>query len=408
MVALSGALSGLAGVTALLTARWMGAADRGVFAIAMAVSGGVLLVASLGTVNTATVLIPDRRRGLTVRGYLRKATILALLVSVIVIPIASLTLSKLTGSKATDLLAVFSVYCCLALLAALYRAGLHGWERHRSAVVGDLLAAAVVLVGAALLMSQDVLTVTSLLAVGAVGFAVQSFMSAGLVLLGTTRERRPGMSLATLARFSMPTLGFTFGGWLMAKGDRIVLGAVGTPSDVGVYSTAATLAEIPWLVAAALATVLIPRVAGGESLQLVTRYRLAAISGTLGAGILLLPVSWWLLNSFLGGEFVGGTASLFILLPSAVVRASTQIDLAACLAVRDTHSGSRISLVGAALVPVLVTFLAVPFGTTGCALASLATNLVVALLSRLAWRKNLQRLGQSRERSGSHYAVGGN
>ena len=68
-VALSGSAAAVAGLTSLLAARWMGAEERGLYALLIAGSGFLLLLCSLGVVNTANVLIADPQQNLSVRRY---------------------------------------------------------------------------------------------------------------------------------------------------------------------------------------------------------------------------------------------------------------------------------------------------------------------------------------------------
>ena len=191
-------------------------------------------------------------------------------------------------------------------------------------------------------------------------------------------------------------MGFTVGGWIASRGDRLVLGLVSDNTQVGIYSTVATMGEVPWLVAATLATVLGTRLAATQEPALVGRFRLRAVAGTGLVWLFMAPVAYWVLTSFLGDEFRGGVPALVLMCPAALLLASSQIDLQACLALGDRSSGSRVSLVGAAVMVCTAAALGRYWGATGCAVASLITYAVMAGMSHRASRRNISRLARTR------------
>jgi O-antigen/teichoic acid export membrane protein len=200
------------------------------------------------------------------------------------------------------------------------------------------------------------------------------------------------MTLSQLLSLSLPSVGFTVGGWIASRGDRLVLGLVSDNVQVGIYSTAATMAEVPWLVAATLATVLGTKLAATQQAALVSRFRVRAVAGTAAVYLAIAPVGYWVLTSFLGDEFSGGVTALLLMGPAALLLASSQIDLAACLALGDRASASRVSLVGAVVMVCSAAALGHFWGATGCAIASLVTYATMAWLGNLASRRNVSRL----------------
>jgi O-antigen/teichoic acid export membrane protein len=156
------------------------------------------------------------------------------------------------------------------------------------------------------------------------------------------------------------------------------------------------MAEVPWLVAATLATVLGTRLAATQEAELVGRFRLRAVAGTAGVWLCMAPLAFWVLTSFLGDEFRGGVPALLLMGPAALLLASSQIDLAACLALGDRGSASRVSLIGAVVMVCSAAALGGSWGATGCALASLITYGVMAWLGHRASRRNISRLARTR------------
>lgn len=395
-VALSGSAAVVAGTTSLLAARWMGAEERGLYALLVAGSGFLLLFCSVGVVNTANMLIADPKKNLTVRRYAALADRLLGPASLVLLPCSIGIVLVYAASPTWLLMAIFAGYCMLALQAALYRAGLHGWARHRLAFGAEVGSGLAVLVGASVFALTGQLSVLDLVLLGAVGFMIQSLVARVAIRTAPRSEAKQGaMSASALVRASLPTLGFTVGGWIATRGDRLVLGVVSSNTEVGIYSVAATMAEVPWLVSSTLATVLITKLASTQEPSIVARFRVRAVAGTGAVWLLIAPVAYWVLTSFLGDEFQGGVPALLIMCPAALLLASSQIDLAACLALGDRVSGSRVALVGAVVMVCGAALLGRLWGATGCAVASLIAYAAMAWLSYKASKRNVATLASS-------------
>jgi O-antigen/teichoic acid export membrane protein len=325
-VALSGSAAAVAGLTSLLAARWMGAEERGLYALLIAGSGFLLLLSSVGVVNTANVLIADPRQNLSVRRYATLANRLLVLAAVVLLPASALIVLVYARSPGTLLFVLFACYCLLALLAAFYRAGLHGWSRHRLAFGAEVASGVIVLVGAFVVHRTGRLTVIELVALGSIAFLFQAAIARVAFRRAEPLSESAGhpMTLSQLLTLSLPSVGFTVGGWIASRGDRLVLGLVSDNVQVGIYSTAATMAEVPWLVAATLATVLGTKLAATQQAALVSRFRVRAVAGTAAVYLAIAPVGYWVLTSFLGDEFSGGVTALLLMGPAALLLASSR------------------------------------------------------------------------------------
>jgi O-antigen/teichoic acid export membrane protein len=375
----------------------MGAEERGLYALLVAGSGFLLLLGSLGVVNTANVLIADPRQNLSVRRYAVLADRLTAIIAVALIPTSAIIVLIYVDSPTWLLFALFAGYCVLALQAAFHRTGLHGWSRHRLAFGAEVASGVFLLLGAFVVVRYGRLTVLELVALGSIAFLIQTFIARVAFRRASSPEEAAGgdVTLRELLGASLATLGFTVGGWIASRGDRLVLGLVSDNTQVGIYSAAATLGEVPWLVAATMATVLGTRLAASQDPGLVGLFRLRAVAGTGLVVLFIAPSGYWVLTSFLGNEFRSGVPALVLMCLAALLLASSQIDLAACLALGDRSSGSRVSLVGAGVMVCSAAALGGPWGATGCAVASLITYAVMAWLSHRASRRNISKLGRT-------------
>jgi O-antigen/teichoic acid export membrane protein len=344
------------------------------------------------------VLIADPRQNLSVRRYAALADRLLFRAAIALLPASAVIVLVYADSPSKLLFGLFACYCLLALQTAFYRSGLHGGSRHRLAFGAEVGSGIFLLVGAFVVARSGRLTVVELVGLGCIGFLIQAFIARAAFRRARppSEPHREEMTLSELLTASLPTLGFTVGGWIASRGDRLVLGLVSDNTQVGIYSTAATMAEVPWLVAATLATILGTRLAATQEAGLVGRFRLRAVAGTAVVWLCMAPVGYWVLTSFLGNEFRGGVPALLLMCPAALLLASSQIDLAACLALGDRATGSRVSLIGAVVMVCSAAVLGRSWGATGCAVASLITYAVMAWLGHQASRRNVSRLTRTR------------
>jgi O-antigen/teichoic acid export membrane protein len=162
---------------------------------------------------------------------------------------------------------------------------------------------------------------------GALSTTLTGAAAVGLVL--HTAGTRPRFHLA-----SMPALvGFGLRSYLTVmlqlterKLDLFLLGwflpADGAAWQIGVYTTAVALAELPRTVSAAVSTVLLPRVAGAdarrnaETVPLVSRH-LTAVNLAFGAALVL--VGHPLIGLLYGPEFLPAYLPFLLLLPGVVM-----------------------------------------------------------------------------------------
>jgi len=390
---LSVALTAVQGITALVTAKWMGPTERGVVVLAWSISSFLLLVGSLGVINSARVVVADARYETDFRRFSSLSARLVLLAGLPLALCGVLALWFVSHIDNPRLYMIFAFYCCMMLFGALTRETLHGIGRHVAAISTDLVSAVVQFAGAAFLQVLGLLNVESFISLGLAGATTQ--VALGLwcghsVSVGGAKHLGV-FTLRSLVRFSAPAIGLMLGQWVAWRSDRLILGVVSGPTQVGIYGTVSTMADIPWLIPAAVSAVLTNRVSATQDYSLVKRYRRLTLAATAVASLVVTPVAAWILIHYLGGEFPQGLPALLILAPAALFLASSQIDLAGCVGVSDLTGGARASLKGAVALIVTAVPLSYFFGATGCAIASAFAYAVMSLAARRAWNGHAEK-----------------
>lgn len=379
---ISGLFTGLQGITGLLTARWLGPADRGIVVLAVTISSFAVLLGGLGMPALMRIRLSDPAYGLNYRGFELTALRLLVLVAVPVLGGSLAMLSVLGHHPGPWVLACFALYVGGALCATLYREATHGIGHHQAAVSGDVLASGVLLVGTSGLFLIDRLSVTGFLLTATLGYALQcAFLRfAGRLERGDKRLRPP---LGVLLRSSRSALLWAVLSAFAWKGDRLILGLVRPPEDVGVYGTAATLSDLTWMAPAAVGAIVARQVAQAGSVSVIPRWRRRLL---LVTGACILPVGaigTLLLTRALGPGYESGVPALWILCLAALSLASYQTDISGCQGMGNFRSAWKAALGGSIALTVLAPPLSAYWMGTGCALASWAAYTVMAIVGRI-------------------------
>ncbi len=378
---------------ALLSARWLGPGDRGDLVLATTVATLMLLVSSLGAGLASHVVLAEPGRWWTWSRYLGLS---ALLTVPHVVLSATVGLAVVLALSTGDMgIAVpFVVYSATALTAHLLREGLHGLGRHRTTMAIDVSAAAAQLLVIAGLHAGGILSPESALYAGAGCYAAAI---AAQVLVGRAADEegrgRPAVGLAewwgearTLVSISRFALIAALGQSFMVNGDRLVLGAAGTPADVGIYAAASSLAQIAWVAPIALGPMLTRRVAGAGALapwrQLFPR--VMGLTAVLAVGV--AGAGWFAIPFLLGDDFIPARDVLPILSLAALPYASYHIDAAACAGLRDLRTGALGALVGCVALVATTTVGYHLLVTDGIAWGVVLAYIVMAGVTR--WRAN--------------------
>ncbi len=226
--------------------------------------------------------------------------------------------------------------------------------------------------------------------------AAAALLGAGLLrhtIPAEVRAARPQYVTRTWALAALPLLLMSGISTLNDQVGTVLVGALGTAHDVGVFSVASRAAAlIPFLLLAAVPT-LMPSISElhtrgeGERLQrLMTHAARLVFFGSLPIALGVIALAEPLLRIF-GSEFEGGATPLRILAVGQIVNVATGFPGTILIMVGDAGNVTR-AVAGAALVNLALSIALIPsFGATGAAIAG-AASIAVAniLLSAVLWR----------------------
>jgi len=378
------ALFGSLGLFAIVTARALGPANRGVLVIFVTLSSLLMLVGSLGTNTAARVRMVAAENRLLLADYLGLAAGLLLIQAVASVGLGAVVLTATHSLVGGYVLVAFAVHSVLSLACTFLRDGLYAFGHTSSASRGDAVAAGVqlaaVLLSFALWQGRLVLAVAAVVvgAVGELGYLAGRYAANSLSLKPRIRFSGWPADIGS----GLPALIVHVGQAMTIRFDRILLGILASTGQVGIYSVAATMSETLWLVPASIAQVVFYRVASTQTqLHRLRRVRIANLTlSVLGAGVLAL-LAPALVRALFGDAFQGATGAMRILLIAAVAVACYHVDITCVIASNGLRWASGVTSVGFAAVLLLDLALIPRFGLLGAAWASVVGYGLMAALS---------------------------
>lgn len=401
---LTGSVAAGQGVTALLTAKWLGASDRGVLAVAQTVSMLLVLFGGLGLVQGTRVLLADERRGVTLRGYARGSRWLVVIQVTLACTVGVVAFLRLADLDQWVYAAAFVVLTTSAFRASLLREALHGIGWHRLAVTSEAVAALLPLV--VITVAQLTGRLTLLLAFFALvaGAVAQWSLQAAAIRRAYSTlpaasppdpahapERESSFALAKrMVVFSLPGLVGAIGLAAAGRMDRIILAIFHDTASVGIYATAATLADLPWVLPLSIAPIITRGVARTQSTAIHGVWWIRVMAATLGLTVFTWLGGWLLMERFLGADFHGQGILLAVLLVGSLGIASQQVDLAVCAGLGDLRAGARAATWGAVLGLTAYLVLIPPFGAMGAAIGTVVTYVSMSVVARMGLRRHLR------------------
>lgn len=251
-------------VTGILTARGLGVEQRGSLALATSIAGLCVLVAALGTNVSARRHLP-RRNGVTLRGYERLS--LALLAPLLIILFAALyivvsVVDPTFGDWRVGLAFIgygVGYFFSNQSLEALNALGLVV-HAARTNAIGSMLC--LLLVAGASLLGGGLAAMIWAYAISAV---FQFGVAIVLVARRRLRTNAEATGMARLVKDGVALLGLNLGQTLTFRSDTIILGALSSPHQLGLYAVAITPASILRIPSNALGQVALHQAAlGGE------------------------------------------------------------------------------------------------------------------------------------------------
>ena len=249
-------------LVAALSARHLGPSGRGEIVFVLTVSVLSSEFISFGTNVSGRIQIL-RRSGVFLEDFLGLTFVLA--------GLQTLLMGLLLGTVGVLVLKISALSCVLGVLLGVAMFVAHmlvdaAFSLRRTLETGlrDLL------IGVTPLLPVVVLAATGALSVPIViGLTASGYVVGGGYLWSVVRGRIDSVRFlpstwTTIIRGGLPVLGGSFGQSLAFRADRLVLGVLVTPAALGIFSVAATTAELPRLLLLPVTQILANRVAGGE------------------------------------------------------------------------------------------------------------------------------------------------
>lgn len=179
--------------------------------------------------------------------------------------------------------------------------------------------------------------------------------------------------------------------------DKIMLGAMMTTADVGIYEAAEKFINLPMCVISAFGTVMLPRITNmqaNEEGRKIKQYNYISMILVLFvsfgmafglAGITKVFIPW-----FYGEEFTGACSVLLILLPSIVFVSWANVIRTQYLLPNNKDKFYCVSVVAGAVMNLIVNALLIPTkGISGAAIGTTSAEAFVCLLQTFASKKEM-------------------
>ena len=368
-----GLLAVLLGLFAIVTGRVLGPSDRGVVVLFMTLGSMLMVAGSLGTNTYARVALVRTQNPLALRDYMGLVHVLAGFQILLAIAFGGAVLHfthTLTGPLVLVLLAGYSM---LNVVSYLMRDGLYAFGYNKQASRADPIAAGMqLLLVSALWVTRNV-TLPNTLLVIAVGqtaevvYLVLCYPRRGLRLIGRYRWAL----LTEQIVGGLPAMISNFGQTMLLRLDRILLGLFSTTAVVGIYSVAATSAEMLLLVPTAISQVIFHRVATGrQHLQKLTRLRVGNLGLAAIAAIVLVLIAPLFIDVVFGQAYHAAATPLRILAIAVIGMSAYLVDMACLNGAGRLRTASLVTIFGALIVTALDLTLIPAYAAVGAAAAS--------------------------------------
>lgn len=365
-------------VTAPVLARALSVDGRGDLAAATAPYMLAVAIGTLGLPDAVTNVLARRSylariSWVTVGGALAGAGVL----SVLVVWLASPLLSKGGAPGLAVLMTVATAATIPALIVALLRgsaAGLHLWGTVAAERVLNGTFRIVGIVGFAIAGQLTLVTATLVTVLGPVlaGIAYVRLVKVGREVrseLGPTSVRR------TFAFGSKAWLGSVAGILLMRVDQLLILPLAGS-AQLGLYSVAVNVSEVPLIINSATREVMFSRdAASRDNARAGLAARVTFIACLLFSVVVFAPIEWWLPLVF-GEDFRGAIPMALIAVVAVLVGVPGSI-AGATISARGRPELRSVSVLVACVINVSALVVLLPvIGGVGAAISTLVGNLV--------------------------------
>lgn len=376
-----GLLALLLGVFAIVTGRVLGPTDRGVVVLFMTLASMLMVIGSFGANTYGRVALVRTEDRLRLRDYMGLVYVLAVLQLILAAVVGGAVLYLAHSLHGPLILVLLSLYSMLNVMSYLLRDGLYAYGHNTQASRADPTAAGMQLLLVLALWATHHVTLNNTLIAITVGqtaevvYVAVCFRSHGRRLKARYRWSRIREQILG----GLPALVSNFGQTMLFRLDRILLGLFSTTAVVGIYSVAATSAEMLLLVPTGIAQVIFHRVATGrKALRDLTRLRLANLGVAIVTAVVLALICPFVIDLLFGHAYHAATKPLRILTIAVIGMGAYLVDMACLNGAGRLRTASLVTTFGALLVTTLDLALIPGYAATGAAIASAIAYMLAA------------------------------
>ena len=254
--------------------------------------------------------------------------------------------------------------------------------------VRDLLIGILPVVGVLIAVSTGRLSVSLVIVMMAIGYIVGGGYLWGVVRRGTGPIRFTPSRWSPILRSGLPVLAGSFGQVVAFRADRLILGLLSTSAALGIYSVAATAAELPRIMLIPATQVLANRIATGD---VSTRDLRSLLTRLMAAyGILMVMVAAVAPSIFiplLGGGFADARDLIAVLALSECLLAVFLLSTAVLTGLGQFRWLPIPAIVGMSVIVSADMFVVPRFGGAGAAWVRVAGFGSMAMLAALLMRR---------------------
>ncbi len=398
VVALMGTEAALAAVFAVLTARQLGPDDRGVIVIFATVGSFLMLLGSLGAATGGRMLLSQQASDYTPHRHLEITRRLCVFHVVTMVTAGWLLLAVTHAWRGWAIGGVFAAYGVAVIAIYLMSEALHGIGRHTRASASGVLLNGLLVSGTIILGAFGAVSVASvsLLMLGGAAIDV-AFLAVPLACARSSHDQHRQRSAKALFLLSAPALLASLGQALTIRGDRLVLGALADSRDVGIYGTAATFAELMWLIPMGVGQIVFRQAALGN-LNRVRRLQVIALVCMVAFGGIAALLAKPAVGLLLGPAYADSVPLVWVLLGAGLPMGLYHLNAPILNGSGDLRGPAVASLWSAALL-FAVCFATIPsLGAYGAAIGSFSAYSVMAIVTTVRSRRMQELIGASQVR----------
>lgn len=367
-------------LTQPILAQALGAGGRGELAAALAPAALSVAVATLGLPEALTYYLAKHPR--ITRPALLWATLISSGLGGLCLVAAFGALPFLSAGDVTlgDLIVLATALTIPALVIGVFRGAACGRQMWTTIAAERLVNTSLRIVAFVVLWMLGELTVLTAVLVSCLSPIISGVVYWRLLLRpprDDTEQPMDGGTLRPLVSFGSRMWLGAVASMLLARIGQILMAPLSSVEDLGLYSVATTIGDLPLIVAVAIqGTLYGVNSQSKDAAKLTTTTRVTLLIGFLGCAVLGATLPWWIEPLF-GAEFGGATVPTLMLMFSALLcipglMAATGISAWGRPGLRSVGLGITL-IVNVSVFVLLVP----PLGVIGACWTSIASNVVM-------------------------------